>query len=692
MSLRFFAVFTLILIGIIPVTAADFEPYLPQVPTPERIFWVAADGDDANEGTLSEPFATFARAVQALKAVRDSGGTESLGVYFAPGRYAMTEPVIIESLKGTPEQPILFRRAPGAVSDPVFTGGKSVTGWEKLAESEFWRTADENFKRRVRPEAVEKIWIAPYDDYETALYDPGVYGSRQELFAANRPQTLARWPNDGFAVAGKALGKTPITSWASRGTAEGVFEAAEDQPLGWNNEPGALLFGYWFWDWSESFQRLDRLDEEARTIQTKEPYHGYGYKDNLRYYGFNLLCELDSDGEFYIDRKEKRIFWIPPTGTDPAATETVLTTFDQPWMVTIANCDSLILAGLTFNEGFGGGVKITDSDRVVLADSVFERFGRDALEIAGGSDCGVYHCRLETLGCGGINVSGGDRKTLTNARHFISETTVREFSRIKRTYAPAALAIGCGMKFDHCDFSGSSSSALRTEGNEFLVEYSRFSNLVDESDDQGGIDVFYNPSYRGNVIRYNRWENIVGGTHCGAAAIRLDDMISGFTIFGNVFVHCGSALFGAVQIHGGKDNLVENNVFIDCHAAASFSNWGDRYTRAFTDPESSDYAVMQTKLHEEVEIDSPLWRQRYPALENIAKNPDENRVRNNLAVNCQTLFLRAGGSLILENNVSEQADSISEEQVLSAENLEKHGLEPIPAQKIGPTGKSWLTD
>ena len=692
MKSRFVAGIVFFLIGWGSAFAAEFEPYLPQVPTPERVFWVAVDGNDANTGTQSEPFATFARAIAAVKAFRANGGTESVGVYFAPGRYVMTEPIVIESLQGTPKQPILLRRAPGAESNPVFTGGKQVTGWEKLADSEFWRTADEHFKQRIRPGAVEKIQVAPYDDFETALYDPGVYAARQELFAANRPQTLARWPNDDFALAGKALGKTPITSWASRGTKEGIFEAAEDQPLGWNNEPGALLFGYWFWDWSESFERLERVDEQAGTIQTKEPYHGYGFKDNLRYYGFNLLCELDSAGEYYIDRELKKIFWIPTEGVDPATVETVLTTFEKPWMVNVTNCENLIFAGLTFSEGFGGGIKIENSRRVLLADSVFARFGRDALEIKGGSECGVYHCLLETLGCGGINISGGNRKTLTDAKHFVSETTVREFSRIKRTYAPAVHADGCGMKFDHCDFSGSSSSAMRLEGNEFLVEYSRFTDLVDESDDQGGIDVYYNPTYRGNVIRYNRWENIVGGTHCGAAAIRLDDMISGYTIFGNIFVHCGSALFGAVQIHGGKDNLVQNNVLIDCAAIVSFSSWGNRYTDAFTNPESPDYGAMQKKCYEQVDIRSELWRQRYPEIEKIAENADANRVCDNLAVNCQNLFLRPGDSLSQENNVAEQADTVSFERVLSSENLEKHGLKPIPADQMGPTGAGWLAD
>lgn len=672
--------------------AADFEIKLPPNTEPEQIFWIAADGDDAAAGTQDAPFATLRRGVEAVQAFRRSEPTRSVGVFIKPGEYAMSETVALDGLKGTPEKPILFRRAPGAKENPLFTGGRNVGGWEKLASSEFWKNASERFKKRIRPEAVEKIWVAPYEGFATATYDPGKYGGRQEFFAANRPQTPARWPNDSFAHAGKALGATPIKSWASVGTKEGFFEADEAQPTGWNDESDALLFGYWFWDWSESFERLEQIDEAAKTIKTKEPYHGYGYKDGLRYIGFNLLCELDNAGEYYIDRPEKKIFWIPPERFDPSSGAARIATFERPWMIEMKNCDSVVFAGLSFTEGFGGAVKIEESDNILLADSQFARFGRDALKISGGVNCGVYHCLLETLGCGGIDIAGGDRKTLVDARHFVAETTVREFSRIKRTYAPAVLATGCGMKFARCDFSRSSSSAMRLEGNEFLIEYSRFSNLVDESDDQGAIDVFFNPTYRGNIIRYNRWENIVGGTHCGAAAIRFDDMISGYTVFGNVFVHCGAVQFGAVQIHGGKENLIENNVFLDCRAAASFLRWGKGYTDAFTDPENRHYGAIKKKCHEEVDIESAVWKERYPSVEKIAVDPDVNTVRNNLLVNCEEKFLRGGDTLIQENNSEIKLDGTDESTIVAPENLAKYGLQPIPLERMGPSGAAWLTD
>ena len=238
--------------------------------------------------------------------------------------------------------------------------------------------------------------------------------------------------------------------------------------------------------------------------------------------------------------------------------------------------------------------------------------------------------------------------------------------------------------------ANASSSAMRMEGNELLVEYCRFTDLVRESDDQGGIDSWFNPTYRGNVIRYNYWENIVGGTLCGAAAVRFDDMISGFLVYGNLFVRCGAVNFGAVQIHGGKENRIENNVFVGCRAAVSFTRWGERYTKSFTDPESKYYNAMQTECHQDVEIDSPRWKERYPTLDRIAEDADVNTIVNNVAVNCQDLFLNPGDIQKTANNTVLDYPDANLAELLSPETLARHGLEPIPVDRMGVRGKAYL--
>ena len=61
----------------------------------------------------------------------------------------------------------------------------------------------------------------------------------------------------------------------------------------------------------------------------------------------------------------------------------------------------------------------------------------------------------------------------------------------------------------HNLFERMPSSAMRVNGNEHLVELNVIRNVVQESDDQGGVDMFGSPLYRGVVIRWNHWIPVI---------------------------------------------------------------------------------------------------------------------------------------------------------------------------------------
>ena len=115
-------------------------------------------------------------------------------------------------------------------------------------------------------------------------------------------------------------------------------------------------------------------------------------------------------------------------------------------------------------------------------------------------------------------------------------------------------------------------------------------------------------------------------------------MISGVQVFGNIFERCGARDFGGVQIHGGKDNVVENNLFYDCSAAVSFTPWGEKRWL-----ENLDSPGIRKKLYEDVDIHSELYQNKYPDLKTIDKNVDVNIIKNNLLVDCKNRFLSDRG-------------------------------------------------
>ncbi|HWS01291.1 MAG TPA: right-handed parallel beta-helix repeat-containing protein, partial [Prolixibacteraceae bacterium] len=579
---------------------------------------------------------------------------------------------------GNDKNPLIIKAS--GKGKPVFSGSRKLSQWHVL---------NNPGKQKILPAEVKgKIYVASLRDAGITNYgNPIEPGKRPELFCNQQLQILARWPNHDFAKAGLVKGKTelPPTFKNKRGTKEGVFEYAGKRQSLWANEKEAVLGGYWFWDWSDEFQVINRVDTLAKILYLTEPYHRFGYKDSLRYFGLNLFCEIDQPGEWYLDRTEGLLYWYPPLGVDPAKAEVSLSLLDSPFMIELNDCSFVTLQGLTFQESRGSAVSITGGKNCLVRDCRIERFGRDGIHISGGSEHGISGCLVRTLGFRGIEIKGGDRKNLIPANNFIENTVVEYFSLFKRTYEPAVYFEGCGMRVSNNRFRYSSSSAMRLEGNDFTIEYNEISQVVNESDDQGALDMWYNPSYRGVNIRFNRWSDITGGTHSGAAGVRLDDMISGVTIYGNIFERCGARLFGGVQIHGGKDNLVENNLFYQCNAAVTFHVWGEkRWLEQLDSPE------IKEKIFREVDIRSTLYQIKYPEVKAIRENADANTIKNNLIIDCKSQFLRSNQQQIFENNTTVASGGESKEAFFSSVFLKKYGLEPIPVEKMGPKNNPWI--
>jgi hypothetical protein len=52
----------------------------------------------------------------------------------------------------------------------------------------------------------------------------------------------------------------------------------EDRPKNWRDEPDVRLYGYWFWDWYEEYQKVASIDPEQGSFTLEKPYSNYGYR------------------------------------------------------------------------------------------------------------------------------------------------------------------------------------------------------------------------------------------------------------------------------------------------------------------------------------------------------------------------------------------------------------------------------
>jgi len=656
---------------------ATYREQLLVLPEHAATLHVAPSGDDAADGSAGKPLGTLQRARDAVRALKKSHGGRlpkgGVRVLVHGGEYPVRHSLSLTAEdSGTADAPVVYQAQPNATA--VFRGGVRIAGWKPISDARLREKLDPAVRSRVVESDLKSLGVKDFGDPTTLRRSP-------ELFCNGVPQTLARWPNEGFVKTGDVLGKETFKVWGSiPGCKDGKFHYLEDRPGRWTDEPDVRLYGYWFWDWYEEFQKVASIDPAARVFTLAPPYSQYGYRKDQRYFGVNLFCEIDRPGEWYLDRRRGMAYWLPPADFDPARTSSSLSVLVEPFVM-MKNVEHVILLGLAFQEARGDGIHISGGAECLVAGCTLRQLGGDAIVVDGGRRHGIFGCAMRTLGCGGARVNGGDRKTLAPGGHFVENCTVCDISRLKRTYTPAVLLDGCGNRVAHNRFEQIPSSALRIEGNDQLIELNAIRRVVQESDDQGGLDIFGNPLYRGVVIRWNRWSDIVGGTHCGAAGVRLDDMISGVAIYGNVFERCGAVQFGGVQIHGGKDNLVDGNLFVDCFAGISFSRWGQqRWLEGIAKflPEAS----------------TPPYSARYPDLARIKADADVNFAIRNVFAGCKEIFLRDGGAQGTALNASLDA-SLVRSALSGGEAAFRDGpfrqriFEPIPLDEIGTYRHPW---
>jgi len=650
--------------------------HLPKRPAPGAEFFVATDGADTNPGTKDRPFATLERARDAVRELKRRGGLPPGGVAVTlrNGEYRRTQTFQLAAEdSGTSELPVVYRAAPGETAR--LTGGVRLSGFQPVRNAAILARLPESVRDKVVELDLKAAGVTDLGRLAPRGYGWGP-SPAIELFCNGRAMQLARWPNEGFLTVGKVLhpGKTAEKPGA-------VFQYEGDRPARWQQARDAWVYGYWYWHWADSTLGVASIDAQKHEITTAQ-VPGYGVREGQPYYFFNLLEEIDEPGEWYLDRATGTLYWYPPE--DPAKAVVEMSMLNEP-MARLEGVSNVVFERLEFALGRSDGVVVRGGDRCLLAGCVVKQLGGTAATLDGGTNHGVLACDLHTLGRGGTVVRGGDRKTLTPGGHFVENCHVYDFSRIDRTYTPAVLLDGVAGRIAHNLFHHSPCHAMRVEGNDHVIEFNEVHHVVTESDDQGGLDMFFNPSYRGNVLRYNFWHDIGSPQSLGQAGIRLDDAISGTLLYGNVFYRCSGANFGGVQIHGGKENVVDNNLFVECRHAISFSPWGkDRWNSFLARKETVD------ALTRAVDISKPPYSTRYPALARLAENPDVNMVWRNLVVGCGDFLIRDRGQQELADNyLTSQDPGFADASKLNfqlkpdAPVLDRFGLRPIPFDQIG---------
>lgn len=652
--------------------------------------FVSPQGSDASDGTAAHPVASLARARDLIRQLKAQGLRGAMAVNVLPGEYPVSETLELTLQdSGSPDSPIVYRATePGKA---IFYGGRRISGFQPVTDATVLERLPQESRGKVLRCDLRAQGITDYGQLAVRGYAQPPAPPTLELFVDGKPMTIARWPNTGFVGIGKLL--EPGSRAEKKPS---VFEYLDDRHVRWTQAEDAWLFGYFRYLWADATIKVSKIDTTAHTVTCDEAYQygrpGMDTGQGIQYYAFNLLEEIDQPGEWYLDRRAGVLYLYPPVDLSKATVEIGM--MPAP-MVTVDKATDLRFEGLTFDLGRSNGLVLTNCSRCLLAGCTVSRMAGNGITITGGEANGLVGCDIHTLGRRATEVIGGDRNTLTPGRHFVENCNIHSFGRIDRTYTPAIQLEGVGNRVAHNLMYDGPSSVMRIEGNDHVIEYNEVYNAVRESDDQGAMELFANPTYRGVVFRYNRFTNCgkagVGAAVHGQAAIRLDDAISGMLIYGNVFIRSANGNFGGVQINSGRDNVIDNNLFVDCKQGIS-GGWNSG---------NSVWRQLAEKKQPPAVILSDLYLERYPQIATMMEDPGINHVWRNVFFRCGPVATGNRRYLdLVENGVFTEDDPGFLEAAKDDYRLKPGaslfatvGFEPIPLDEIGlyadPYRASW---
>ena len=675
--------------------------------TSSAALYVAPNGSNSNSGSEAQPFATVAKAKEAIRAMNASNSLPDGGVtvYLRGGTYYMDEGMTFTAEdSGREGSNITYTAYPGE--------SVTISGQIPLEKSWFKPADDAGKKIMLDQKAAEKTLmvdlkehgIEDYGELSTRGYhyfNKGRY-AQAELIVNDENQTLARYPNSGSISV-----PTDNVDPESFG-----FKYTDDRISKWKDAKDAYIVGTVSINYENNTYPIEKIDASKKLLTIKEGRINT-YYTNGWFFGQNLLEELDTEGEYYIDRENGKLYYYAPSDFSTGNYDIGLSTLKTPIFnfngashITVSNItmkggrgyavlgtsagysipsfkDWMIsrgadLNGANFKKGSGSSVYIADIDKYTDAQTfpghvwdgfVDEGSGVNSIEVKNcnifnfgsggivinGTDVHIESNHMKNIGGTGLYLRGGDLETLTPSGNTIINNKIHRVGYLQKAYVPAIAMHGVAIHVAYNDIYDAPHCIFNYHGNDHIIEYNKIHDAVKECLDMDAIYTRneYMPQWRGTVIKNNYIYNIgifpVGEytKQLNVSGIRTDNYGHALQIYSNVFANIGSS--NANNVIGvtaqGNRNMIKGNLFVDC--SATFLGW-NTYTPGAT------WDMTKTEEKERVELANkyaanPIFAAKYPELANFKneyyKSVATNEFDNNVIVNIKFPLSQANGTV-----------------------------------------------
>lgn len=560
---------------------------------------------------------TLPTAIQILKdpTLRDKSGAlkENVQILIASGVYHLTQTLLLDAAySGSSTHPVTISGPKDASA--IISGGSRVTDFIPVTDPTVLSKLPANAQLHVLQADLKKQGITDYGHHTPYGFAHPNAPAALELFYQNNPMTLARWPNDGYAkIVTLPDGKTGRSFTLTRANLNS-----------WQDENRLMASGYWYNYWAYETLPVDAIDPQKGTLTLKVSAPRFGMKIDQPIFIQNVLSELDQPSEWYLDEKNGILYFWPP---QPIKEDTVEVSLLNNLLV-VNNAHNINISGLTFQSARGDAISVHNGKHITISHSVIRNVGGRGAFITG-LDNGLTDMMILDTGKGGVVLSGGDRQTLIPANLYVEKATIKRFSRLAKTYHSAVSLAGVGNRVIDSQISDASHAAIIFTGNDHLISRNEISNVCKETGDAGVIYTGRDWTSRGTVISYNYIHDIPPNAERGGTkGVYLDDQACGTTVCNNLFMRVSEAIF----IGGGRDNIIENNTFIESSPAIHLDARGRTWQKQATDDPNGE---LRKRLANVPYKQSP-YKEKYPPLAKILEDetgfPKYNLIRENLVI------------------------------------------------------------
>lgn len=552
---------TLLTLPVLTASAA------PQPDYEKNVLYVSPSGSDENDGSFSAPLATVQAAKEKLKVLKDTSSGEYT-VYFRGGTYYIPEMLEFSS----DDMPAVHYCA-YENEKVVFSGASPITGFTEETVN-----GVKAFTKQLDTSADGWYFTSLFNG-ETTLKTP-------------------RFPETGyFTVASlntdDSLWTEKNTPW-SLTTGQRSFNASpNDVNREFHNQSDVVVRILHYW--KDEMMYVTGFDAATGRVSLSRP-SSMNIRDIDRYYFENVFEALNEPGEWYIDRQNGKLFYIPLEGED-ADTLTLYKSHTTA-LVSIDGVSGISFDGITFrdtawetavSESGGymtengmdstqaaydvkGAFRVKNADGIIIKHCDFINLGSTAVKMEQNvNNSAVDSCYFENIGATGIYIGGDNVAPGTDGS--MSNITLRnnEIYKYGRIFFNAV-----GIQLTYCDTADISNNEIHDGyytgiscgwqwGYNFHAtkSISIKNNLIYDIgqgwlSDMGGIymlGIQNGTVISGNVIHNVAADESEGGY--GGWGIYLDEGSSDMIVEKNLVYCCGSQ---GLNIHYGEGNVFRNNI------------------------------------------------------------------------------------------------------------------------------------